>query len=736
MATPAPAPTPSAPDSNDGIYELAPEPAPEPEPEPEPTPTRAVTVVTPDAALTANATAPAAPTPTPTPPSAGAEQPADPEAEKAEQEARAKQEKEAARARTRNRRRRRARRLALPAWAVSLVVHVLVLGSLALATITGDAGRKLVASINSALVPTSTQSEPDPAPIYADPTTQRSDQAVGNESAELVGGAGGGGGFGAVGGGPPSATPALSRVARAGDGRGGTGLDGLKIAANLSGLSMVPAAPGQDLGGTGGIGGDIHRPTADVGASLDQIAYEILRQLKQHKLTVVWLFDESESMKDDQKAIKSKFDRVIRELKLHADVQAKKAAEPLTHAVISFGSDIHSIVEKPTSDIEAIGRAIDKIPVDESGTENTLHALSEVIASYGGQIRKDRRLLIVLITDESGDDGGYIEEAYQAVVARNVPIYVIGRQSMFGYAQTRIRYVDPVTKDVYWPTIHRGPETADVELLQWDGLHDRWDEQPAGFPPYELARLTKASGGIYFLLPSVENMRVLQRESAYHGAELKEYVPDYRGRAAYVADRNRSELRRTLYEVIQATRWRDAPQGPAFYTRLFPTDPAEMIPAAQLASALATERLNLLIKIQERLESLQKQRDREPEKRWQAHYDLILAQVVAYQVKSFEYRACVEELIKTRPKPKKPPGPDQVVMWELNHSKDRKAPKERTEKKYAEALRLLNEVKIRHPNTPWADLAQGEIDRGFGVRRDEWHRNPKYDERMKMVPKY
>ena len=69
--------------------------------------------------------------------------------------------------------------------------------------------------------------------------------------------------------------------------------------------------------------------------------------------------------------------------------------------------------------------------------------------------------------------------------------------------------------------------------------------------------------------------------------------------------------------------------------------------------------------IQKRLESLQKHRDREPEKRWQAHYDLMLAQIVAYQVKSYEYRACLEEMVKTKPVPKEKPTPDMTVNWVL-----------------------------------------------------------------------
>jgi hypothetical protein len=173
-----------------------------------------------------------------------------------------------------------------------------------------------------------------------------------------------------------------------------------------------------------------------------------------------------------------------------------------------------------------------------------------------------------------------------------------------------------------------------------------------------------------------------------------------------------------------------------YYRRHFPIVPALMIEAATESGALSTERLNMLLAIEKRLEALQKLRDREPEKRWQAHYDLMLAQVVAYQIKSYEYRACMEEMVKKPPRPAKMPTPDLIVEWVIDHSQERKAPKERTEKKYVEATKLLNEVISRHPKTPWADLAQDELNRGFGVQRNEWHHNPKYDERAKLVPKY
>ena len=711
-----PVPSPSASASNDdGTYGLA---------EPEPDPAR------PEAPTPVNG-APAAPA---TPEAAANSQGLGP-AQAGEKD----KDKDQAKAKTvgikKKRRRRRSRKFDLPSWAVSLFVHVAVLMGLAASTFTEE-GRKAIADLSTALVsaPEKGAASEELTPIYADPTNNvRSNEAVGNENADK---AGGNSAFSGVGTGPPTATPV---VAGAGTGVSEkTSLPGVHVSLNTSGLSLTPAAPGLNLGGSGMIAGDVTYEAKDVGASLDQIAREILRHLTQHKITVIWLFDESSSMKDDQQAIKQKFDRIVSELKTHADPK-KKATEPLTHTIVGFGEDIHYVLEKPTSDIERIGAAIDKLRVDDSGIENTLHAINEVIGHYSGLIRKDHKLLIVLVTDESGDDGGFVEEAHQAVVGKNVPIYCIGRQSLFGAERAHLEYRDPVTKDVYWPWIRRGPETAGVELLQWDGLHDRWDEQPSGFAPYELARISKGSGGIYFLLPSEENMRVRQREKAYQIADLKEYMPDYKSRMAYVADRNRSELRRTMYEIIQATTWnygQEQDQERMFYRRHFPIDPAELIPAATKASTLSTERLNVLLAIQKKLESIEKLRDREPEKRWQANYDLMLAQVVAYQVKSYEYRALMEEMIKNPPRPKAMPSPNLQVHWEINHAHDRKAPKERTEKKYLEATRLLKEVIAKHPKTPWADLAQDELNRGFGVRRDEWRHSPQYQQRAKLVPKY
>jgi len=648
-------------------------------------------------------------------------------------------------AKLRPKRRRRVRvRYLLQAWGVSLMVHIAILLALAAATFSsGDTIKKIV-NFDSALASLH-GGEQELVPIYADPANSVRDRALGDEHAETAGetppaataeggnesdGDDGGGVImaGGISSGRPSTTP---RIRGAGKGQinEGKSLPGVKIdGLGASPLSQLPTAPATDLIGGGKIAGDPLFEAGEIGVALDQLAREILRHLKDHKLTVVWLFDESTSMQDDQKTIVEKFDRVSSELKLNVD-RDKKAAGALNHAIIGFGQGIDYVLEKPREDIDLIGRAIKKLRIDSTGTENTMKAIRDVVDRYANLIRKDRKLLIILVTDESGDDGDGVEEAKQALKKYKVPLYVIGRQSMFGYPYAHHRYMDPVTKDVYYPVIRRGPETADVENYQWDGLYDRWDEQPSGFAPYDLARLTRESGGIYFLLPSEEFMRIRQREKAYSIKQLKEYLPEYDNRMTYVERRNASPLRQTIYAIIM--------QGKDFiYRREFPIDPGELRKAADEETGKATLRLNALLEVQKRLEALEKVRDREPEKRWQAHYELMLAQTVAFQVKAFEYRALMESIISAPPQPKGAPAPDMMITWVVDHTKKPLAARNLTAKKYADAERLLRAVIAKHPKTPWADLAQDTLDRGFSVQLNEWHHNPKYHERWQFVPKY
>jgi hypothetical protein len=172
------------------------------------------------------------------------------------------------------------------------------------------------------------------------------------------------------------------------------------------------------------------------------------------------------------------------------------------------------------------------------------------------------------------------------------------------------------------------------------------------------------------------------------------------------------------------------------YRRDFPIDPGELSQAAAAEAEKATMKLNTLLEIQERLAGLKTLREHEPQRRWQAHYDLVLAQTVAFQVKAYEYLALMKTIMAQPPRPSKQPTPELAINFVVDHAQKPLAAPAETAKKYAEARRLLEEVIAMHPKTPWADLAQDTLDRGFSVVLNEWQHNPKYHAREQFVPRY
>ncbi len=72
---------------------------------------------------------------------------------------------------------------------------------------------------------------------------------------------------------------------------------------------------GQDLG-EGEVTGESGAAVDGYGTAMSRLTLELLRLMRQQKLHVVWMFDESESMKDDQQEIRDNFHKVYDELGL------------------------------------------------------------------------------------------------------------------------------------------------------------------------------------------------------------------------------------------------------------------------------------------------------------------------------------------------------------------------------------------------------------------------------------
>lgn len=506
---------------------------------------------------------------------------------------------------------------------------------------------------------------------------------------------------------------------------------------DINGISDL----GTDLG-EGEVSGEVGAAVEGYGTALSRVTQEIIRHMRQSKVMVVWLFDESESMTDDQQEIKDQFHKVYDELgiveKQDKDIKsaAAKDKEILQTVIWGYGNKVDELMKAPSSDLKEIKKAIDSIQKDETGKENTCMAINYVVDKFGAQARRQKRkLLIVLVTDESGTDGQNIDATIDKVKRYETPVYIMGREAVFGYPYARLRWIDPKTQLHFWLTIDRGPETAMPEALQTDGLHARWDAFSSGFGPYEQVRIAKESGGIFFVLPGEEENLVGQeaidkRKFAFY--DMKEYLPWLVSRREYVEDRKKSKFRETLWEVIAALNPHTDPEL-NIQENHYPFLKEEFKTAADVSFRRGVRALAMMNEAEKRLAKIRPLRAAEESTRWRANYDLIHAQILAYRVRLFQALLALDQHLKSPMVAKSKTSNE----WHLQRTPKMLAPDaqvvkatkidmEELKKQEAAAREMLAQVVKEHPNTPWANRANFELAYGFGFQVIEGFRDPRY----------
>jgi hypothetical protein len=513
-------------------------------------------------------------------------------------------------------------------------------------------------------------------------------------------------------------------------------------AMTVPGLNIIS----KDLG-SGQVTGEVGRVVEGYGAALGQMTQELVRMMRESKVHVIWLFDESDSMKDDQKEIRERFYKVYEELGLvqKQDAKLKVSDEILLSTVMSFGKGINEHTAKPTSNVEEIKKAIDNIKIDESGLENTCAAISSAVTKYAaGAARQKRKLVVIVVTDESGDDGEHVEETIQRCKSADAPVYVLGHYSVFGYPYARVRYVDPKYKLTHWLQINRGPETPFPECLQFDGLHARWDVFSSGFGPYEQVRIAKQTGGIFFMLPGKEDNLAgagSLEDRKFELLDMKEYLPDLSSRMEYAKARDSSKFRDTQWRVI-ATLNPHIDKELNMQEHRYNLDPAQFAPQGKKTFDRAIRAMNMLNEAVKLLDSVKKLRDKEPSERWRANYDLMHAQCLAYRVRLFQLLLSLDAHQKAKPVPKDPKN----NYWDIRRVHELLEPDQeqikQTKVDVAELKRQNDVAKAEfqaviknHPRTPWARRAQWEVQHGFGMKFAESFWDPRYDKLDIKLPK-
>jgi hypothetical protein len=483
---------------------------------------------------------------------------------------------------------------------------------------------------------------------------------------------------------------------------------------NVEGIFIdVPSSKKLIVQAPDGQVGDARAVVDSYQEALDRLTQEILWMMDKSKVLVVWVFDQSESMKDDQEEIRTRIEHVYTQLGL----VSRHNEDALETAVVSYGSGYMQHTRQPTFDRNEIRAAIAEVPNDPSGEEMMCSAVLQAIATHRQYAQRTRRqMALVLVTDESGnrpDNDSQLERVIAEAKAARCKIYTLGREAVFGYPYAFMRWVHPQTRHVHWLQIDRGPETAFVEQLQTDGFHRRYDAHPSGFGYFDCTRMSRETGGIFFMLPSLE-VNLVHGSKRNYDMEAP-YYPDLRTKMEVKVDIDKSPMRTMLEKVIYDLNPYNPEAAKIIVMRVeFPRDYPEFVPAAQREIAKALIYGPYLARAEETVGKMAAARKQEPSPRWQANYDLLHAQLVAYQARMFEYGACLEDFIKN-PKvaPLNRPPNLTHVHWDL-----RTCHTIRTGdivKPYIErATAMFQEVISNHPSTPWAARAEFELKRGFG----------------------
>ena len=450
--------------------------------------------------------------------------------------------------------------------------------------------------------------------------------------------------------------------------------------------------------------------------AIDRITQEVMWMLDRGDVMLIWCFDQSESMKNDQQEIRQRINRVYDELGLSENAKG----DQLLTAVTSFGQGFLQHTRRPTSDLDQVRTAIDSVPIDPSGKELMCQSVGTAIRLHR-QYGKKRQMVMVLVTDESGDpenNDRFLEAAIAEAKAANCRIYVMGRESVFGYPYAFMRWPHPQTGNVHWLRVDRGPETAFVEQLQTNGFRRRHDAFSSGFGSYEQARIAQQTGGIFFMLPSVETnlVRGNADKRRYQLEAMYPYQPDLRSRLVQFVDRDRYPLRTFLWKVVNDLNPYRPEVAEIIEVRMaFSRNPQQFVQQVRESQAKAKVYLDYLATTQLVLEEASEHRRQEVSPRWMANYDLIHAQVIAYQARIYEYGASLEAFLQN-PKivPLSRPPNLTLSHWDVVTRKETITGP--ISQPYVDKATELFELVIsRHPGTPWAERAAQELKRGYGI---------------------
>lgn len=508
------------------------------------------------------------------------------------------------------------------------------------------------------------------------------------------------------------------------------------ISASAESLAVLP------------VKGSVGNSVKAASGAIDRLTQEILLSMQERDTVVVWMFDQSASLILQREEILARFDRIYEELGI---IQASggKAFDPdsdhpLLTQIYAFGAKTTPLLDKPTDSLAAIKNAVQNIEIDSSGIENVMGAVITATNQHASYRKIDRstgqpknNVMIIVVSDEAGDDIDRVDEAVLSCTKRQMPVYIVGIPAPFGRAETEVKWIDPdpeFDQSPQWALVSQGPETILPERLRMDftGTFGDLEIIDSGFGPFHLTRLAYETGGIYFAVhPNRNTQRNVRRwetknYSAYlqHFFEpsvMRKYKPDYVSNRTYLERLNEYGARKALVQAATFTTTGTLESPVLRFVKFNEADFVKTVSRAQQAAAIIEPQINRLY---EMLKAAEEDRLEEISPRWQAGYDLAMGRATAAKVRAESYNAMLA-LIKTKLKfdPPKDEKTPQNNTWILEPANTIDTGSQ-NQKLLAKATTYLKRVTEEHKQTPWAMLAERELMTPIGWKWTQRYTTP------------
>ena len=466
------------------------------------------------------------------------------------------------------------------------------------------------------------------------------------------------------------------------------------------------------------------RDTGGTEGALDVLVREIEASLKQRKTMVIWLFDASQSLNKRRGLIADRFERIYKQL----TDRNNNVKKNLTTAVVAYGASTSFLTDKPVADVKDVVKAVRNIKPDTSGKEFVFSAMEETMRKYQALLAQYRRsgtrrnIMFVIVTDERGDDYNgrsksdfrYLDKAIAALRRYNAKVYCIGNAAVFGREKGYVNFTDATGYQWKRLPVDQGPESVGPQRLQipsWAGDSRVLDRLSAGRGPYALSRVCAETNGL-FLIAAHSVGSVKFREDV-----MRKYRPFYGPIPAYVQSVARSRAKTALDRTARMTLKERIPQPQRVFRADNDGNLRREIAAAQRPFARLNYHLQEMLTV---LADGEKDREKLTEERWRAAYDLAMGRMLATKVRAFGYQTMLAEMAST-PKAFTNKSNNQ---WRIVPSNNWQNYPPRIKKEAKAAIAYLKRVIDDHPNTPWALIAEHELGEGkLGWEWREGYRN-------------